>query len=507
MNSFRDALVALKPLLDQLTAGVQFVDDEMRYQYLNPAAAKHGRTTPEALIGRTMSECYPGIETTEVYDLIRRVGASTQSEALENVFTFPDGSQGWFELRLYKVPGGVIVMSIDITDRKNLELHVRHADRMQAAGKLAGGIAHDFNNMLMIISSVAELSIDDASLPTSHRSKLGDVLEAAQRASQLTRKLLALSSQFPGGPAEVVQLKDFIASRTSTLQAILGPRTRLVIDVPKEAGHVLIDPGALEQMLVHLAQNSHDAMGDTGTLRIEASLARDLPADARSGAPRLARRTYVSLRVIDDGPGIATDVIDRIFDPFYSTKAGDSRGLGLAMCWGLVEQAGGTIQVRSSLGRGATFEVFLPLEVIENPEPVALAPVARSVREHGARVLVVDDEAGVRRLVCALLERLGHVAVGVSNGLAALVEFSKGTPLDVVITDLVMPEMTGLDLIRHIRKSGYDTPVLVMSGYAPDHRDLRSVPRGCMLSKPFSATELKAAVDMMMQADAPRIEL
>jgi PAS domain S-box-containing protein len=173
VRSFIEGLVALTPLIDQLTAGVQFIDDEMRYRYLNPAAAQHGRTSPESLIGRTMSECYPGIEQTKVYRLIRRVAETGQGDALENTFTFPDGTQGWFELRMYKVPGGVVVTSIDISARKNLELHVRHADRMEAAGKLAGGIAHDFNNLLMIMSSVAELGVADAVLGPEHQARFG----------------------------------------------------------------------------------------------------------------------------------------------------------------------------------------------------------------------------------------------------------------------------------------------------------------------------------------------
>jgi CheY-like chemotaxis protein len=229
----------------------------------------------------------------------------------------------------------------------------------------------------------------------------------------------------------------------------------------------------------------------------------------RSGVPEagLERGERVLIQLQDDGPGIPADVIEKVFDPFFTTKGAAATGLGLALCWGLVEQAGGSIRVDSALGEGATFEVDLPLEVVEKTS-VASMPAPQKPDGPGApaSILVVDDEGAVRRMVCLMLQRLGYSATGTDTGAEALSLLTEGGDFQLVLTDWLMPEMSGLDLIRHMRAAEVRVPALLMSGYSPDHQALRDVPREQLLSKPFKLGALRSAVARALEAEGVALQ-
>ena len=495
-KSFED----LAPFFDQWDDGVQVIDDEMRYRYMNPAVALQGKSTRERLIGCEMFECYPGIEKTELYRHIQRVRDTGKEDSLENTFTFPDGSQGWFELKMYRIPGAVVIVSKDISARRSLELHARHGQRMEAAAKLAGGLAHGFNNALMVISSLAEMGLADEQLNESRRRDFEKVLEATERASALTRKLLALARQFPGGKVELIPIRKFLERLLPALQDAAGSNTTVHLDVADDVGAIRMDPSALEQLFAQLVTNASAAMPKGGAVQIAASRAPEDAALPRPGAPRLSPGHYISLRVKDTGTGIPADVIEKIFDPFFTFGGGTGSGLGLAMCWGLVEQAGGTIRVNSQEGQGTTMEVLLQRHDSLQDVPTVVSPVTGKA-SRGARLLVVDDEELVLHTVSRLLTNLGYIVCSASGGAEALAVLKKGERFDLALTDVAMPQMTGLELIRKVREAGWLMPVLVMTGYSPDHHALRDIAPERLLTKPFSLKQLRAAVELALGSE------
>ena len=355
------SLVDLAELVEHLSEGLQVVGRDFRYLYLNRVAAAHGQRRPEELIGRTMMQCYPGIETTEFFGRLERVLADGIPQHMENRFTFPNGSVGWFELRVTRVPHGAMILSVDITDRKRLEALARRGERIEAVGELAGGVSHDFNNFLTIITAYGTMAAQ--SLPDDHpaRADLACILETARRGAELTRKLLSFARQAPSVVNDV-SVHQTLTEFSEILRRAVGPNITLTLAVPRDVGAIRMDPTALDQIIMNLVVNARDAIGPKrGNIAIEAERVTFLSADGLERGTRLQGGEFVRVSVRDDGAGIPSAIIDRIFDPFFTTKPAEvGTGLGLATCWGLVERAGGTITVSSEPGVGTTFRVYLP---------------------------------------------------------------------------------------------------------------------------------------------------
>jgi two-component system cell cycle sensor histidine kinase/response regulator CckA len=496
------ALNQLGPLLDQLEAGVQFIDEGYHYRYLNRAAALHGQRDGSELLGRTMGECYPGIEQTEMFSRIAATLKLGRLDALENEFTFPDGTQGWFEIQLYSVPGGVIIVSFEITHRKRLEVHLRHAQRMEATAQLAGGMAHEFNNILLIVRSFTELVSLNETLSEDGVINLKEVLLATDRASDLTQKLLSIA-RHTGGTPQRFDLPVHFEGFASTLAATLGEGIYLSFDISPEAGIVQLDPHVWEQTLASLALNARDAMQGRGRLTMEArrvTVVKDTTFDGKKQP--LVPGEYVCFSVQDEGPGITPEIIDKIFDPFFSTKGRAGSGLGLSTCWGNIERTGGTIEVRSEKGEGACFLVYLPrkasLSSDSLPPPKSYPQVRRKT---GYDILLVDDESSILRSVSGLLEGKGHRVASASSGQEALERLKRGG-IQIVVSDVLMPGMSGIDLARQIENLYRDLPVLLMSGYSPGDLSMSQAQRFPLLAKPFRAKQLLEAIDKLLSCDA-----
>ena len=496
-------LERLGELIDGASEGVQIVDRDLRYLYVNDAVCRHGRTAREALLGRRMTEVYPGIEDTEMF---RKLGQCLREQIvcrMENHFSYPDGGKAWFELKMRPVDEGVMIVSQDITGRKALEVELLHSQKMDAMGRLAGGVAHDFNNLLSVILGYAQMvgsSFDDGD---ERRADLEEVEKAATRAAKLTRQLLAFSRQQPAEP-KVLDVSAVAENTRGMLSRLIGEDVEVSWKLGTGLRRTFIDAGQLEQVLVNLMVNARDAMPDGGRIRIETCDA-DLDQDYADNHPGVSAGRYVMLAVTDEGIGMDQDTQDRIFDPFFTTKTpGKGTGLGLATAYGIVGQAGGTIRVYSELGHGTSFKVYLPESSSEQVHDQRPTEAPRDL--HGSEtILLVEDDPQVRSAAAAILKRLGYQLIEAKDAREALAQAeARERAIDLMVSDVVMPRMSGLELARRVLEVRPHLKILCFSGYTEDV----VVGRGLLheavafLQKPFTAGSLALSVRQVLDGDA-----
>jgi PAS domain S-box-containing protein len=361
--------------------------------------------------------------------------------------------------------GETQVMARDVTERRSLEEHLRQTQRMEAAGQLAAGVAHDFNNLLVTILGYSDLLQERIPRHDPNRRMVDDILRAAESASGLTRQLLAFSRPREGGRPRVINLNELISSMEGLLRGALGDHIPLEIVRDPHLKLVAVDPAEMEQALLNLLLNARDAVGAGGRVRLETANLEIAAASWRRGAAP-APGGYVTVAVRDDGDGMDAETRSRCFEPFYTTKpAGRGSGLGLASVYGIVQRAGGYITVESEPGEGAAFQIYLPVAV---DAPSTLAPPPLSPRDvRGAEtVLLVEDENAVRDLVCEYLESRGYQVLPATSGAEALslAEHYHG-PIHLLLTDVIMPGMSGRDVAERFLKSRPRSRLLYMSGY------------------------------------------
>ena len=386
-------------------------------------------------------------------------------------YLHPTRGQLWLEGRAAPAPqadGGVLWHGFifDIGQRKLLEEQFRQAQKMEAIGQLAGGVAHDFNNLLTVILGNATL-LGMSSLPAPEAEHTEEITRAATRAADLTRQLLLVSRRQVLHRVPL-DLNDAIGSMIRLLGRLLGESVHLHPELAPGLPPVLADPGMLGQVLLNLAVNARDAMPAGGTLVIRTALVDEGFTPTDGGAP--ISGPCVCLTVSDTGSGMSDDVLERIFQPFITTKApGKGTGLGLATVYGIVRQHGGAISVSSQTGAGSTFRIALPA-ASENPVPVPVMPGGLTAALGGAAVLVVEDEPSVRQLTAGVLEQAGYRVLTASTGRAALDLFHQERDrIEAVITDIVMPDgMSGYDLARILHQEVPGLPVIYTSGYSAD---------------------------------------
>jgi len=396
---------------------------------------------------------------------------------------------------------------LDVTERKRLEEQLTQAQRMEAVGRLAGGIAHDFNNLLTVIIGATEFML--AALPLDHPSRRDavDVSGAAERAARLVGQLLAFSRNQVLEPA-LLDVNDVVRDMEDLLRRLLPGTIEVTLDLDSRLQPVWVDRSQLEQVILNLAVNGRDAMPGGGRLAISTSTCVVRPGAEAPGSPDPGR--YTTLSVSDTGQGMDQETAARVFEPFFTTKgAGNGTGLGLATSHGIVTQSGGWMTVTSASGQGTTFTLFLPsAAATEQEKTTPAAPAA-----DGARViLVVEDEDLVRRTVERMLQQLGHTVLSAASGPAALaVAEAYDGPIDLMLTDVVMPEMSGSALGRRMAEIRPETPVLFMSGYTDvQSRELDDLQASVFIQKPFtqgSLAERIAQVVAEAAADDRRVAL
>ena len=400
-------------------------------------------------------------------------------------------------------PAGLILHALDTTEAKRLEVQFAQSQKMQAVGQLAGGIAHDFNNLLTAMIGFCDLLLLRHRPGDQSFADIMQIKQNANRAANLVRQLLAFSRQQTLQP-KVLNITDVLAELSHLLQRLIGENITLKMAHGRDLGLVRVDQGQLEQVIINLAVNARDAMPQGGELTIRtANVAREVAA--REGVEIMPAGHYVLIEVIDTGQGISREVIGRIFEPFFSTKeVGSGTGLGLSTVYGIVKQTGGFVFVESDSGKGARFKIYLPRHVSE--EEGAREQAASAVRESRdltgvGTVLLVEDEDAVRSFSARALRNKGYKVLEAASGESALdVLRNAQDPIDLLITDIVMPRMDGPSLIKEVRERRPNIKIICISGYAEDgfRKRLDASDDIHFLPKPFSLIQLAGKVKEVM---------
>jgi len=370
------------------------------------------------------------------------------------------------------------------------EDQLRHAQRMEALGRLVSGVAHDFNNLLSVILAAAELALGSVEAGESPRQDLEEIHKAGVRGTLLTRQLLAFSRR-EATRLQVLDVRALLGGMQSLLERVLGEDVTLSMAVAGTALRVRADPGMLEQVLMNLAVNARDAMPDGGQLRVEVG---ETLGEACDGTPGTGPKVWI--KVTDSGTGMDSATRARVFEPFFTTKdSGRGTGLGLSTVAGIVKQCGGSVAVESELGDGTAFTVVLPrvaAEIeVDPPSPSIRRPIGTET------ILLVEDDEQVRAVACAVLRQSGYTVLEASNGEQALARLGNdAASIQLLVTDVVMPVMGGRELARRVRQLVPALKVLLVSGYdANDAAEARAAtPETRLLNKPFSARALGETV-------------
>ena len=486
----------LRETLENLIVGCQILDHELRYVYINSSAAKHGRKRKDELLGKKITEVFPGIEKTKVFQHIATCLRTGSPLRLDNEFYFADGSVGIFELSIQAVPEGVLIASVDVTQERELSNRLVQFQKLEAVGRLAGGVAHDFNNLLTVIKGHCDL-LQAGIGPDQQRDSINAIRAAGQRAARLTRQLLSISKHAPVS-AEVIDINEHLDKSREFIRSLLGEGNQLEMSLADELAVVRTDPAQFEQTIMNLVLNARDAMPGGGQLHISSeNYSRSDHAEAL--VPEMQPGNYVYLRIADTGHGMPPEVRARIFEPFYTTKdVGRGTGLGLAIVHSAIQQTGGYITVTSQPNQGSTFHLFYPACIA--PPKITVDPKVSPVSSKVYRILLVEDEDSVRKIVQLTLEKQGCQVIACDSPELALTRIQADCSIDLLVTDVVMPNMRGTDLARALRQSIPELQVLFMSGYADESIGLKSVLRASddFLQKPFSPSELMLRVRKLL---------
>ncbi len=390
----------------------------------------------------------------------------------------------------------VICVGRDISDEKNLEYQLQHSSKLEALGQLAGGVAHDFNNLLIVIHGHADKIMHQLT-DDSLRNSANEIIKASRRATGLTRQLLAYSRKQVLTP-QVFDINDLIHDLYKMLSSLIGENIKFKLDLNPTPINILADQHQFGNVIMNLCVNARDAMPDGGKLILKTSLMNQ--TDLHIPDVEIPDTPIAHIAVIDTGTGIPDEVRSKIFDPFFTTKPkGRGTGLGLSMVYGIIKQSNGYIDIDSTPGMGTTFHIYLPVHQEQNTQ-LSSANIPEQIKPEeqpdntpdNATVLVVEDEEQVRTLVCEMLESFGYNVLHALNGLEAIdIYKDHGENIDLILTDMVMPEMGGQKLIENLPDLKKGVKVLYMSGYTDTAIDEQGLPDSVeFIQKPFSPPDL-----------------
>ncbi|MGZ4820170.1 MAG: ATP-binding protein [Terriglobales bacterium] len=381
---------------------------------------------------------------------------------------------------------------LDVTERKRLELRLHESEKMEALGRLVGGVAHDFNNVLTAITLYSDLLMEQA----RGRREAEEIHLAAQRGTAIVRQLLTFARQQPLAP-RVVSLHKIVASMRGMLEPLLGENIKLITDFDSASDTVRVDPAQLQQVILNLIMNARDAMPDGGEVRISTGSCT-LKARPAQRQPGLRPGRYVTLTVVDTGCGMDENVRARIFEPFFTTKpVGQGVGLGMAMTYGIVTQSGGSVSVSSKPGAGTRIVIHLPRHAATGTASESSPASSADTPTGTETILLVEDDHAVCASMAHLLIGAGYHVLQARNGDQALrLARAHAGGVDLLITDVVMPGMSGYDVAQHVKNIHRETKVLFISGYAPQGRAADTGAQ--LLRKPFSRALLAEKVRQIL---------
>jgi PAS domain S-box-containing protein len=501
----REAARFRSELLRRVGQPVVAVDADDRVTYWNQAteallgwkaSEMEGNTVLEKIVQEgdweKAREARRSVEAGEEWSGELRLRRRDGSEAIVQASVSPiadrDGRQS-----------GRIIVAADITEQKRTEEVLRHAQKLEAVGRLSGGVAHDFNNLLTVIQGSAQMLHSELGGGSGLRKYAEEILREAHRATRLTRQLLAFSRR-QVLDERIVDLGREVRELMPALRRMIP--TRIDLDYQERATglQVRVDPDQLRHVLLNLTVNAADAIEGQGRIGIRVEPLELSDEDPGPQAEKLAPGSYVGISVEDTGTGITPEVMEQLFEPFFTTKPeGKGTGLGLPMVYGIVKQSGGDLRVRSEPGEGSTFQVLLPRVdgAAEDPPAEGADAVSAAGPERGSgTVLVVEDDPGVRRVVARMLDQAGYGVLEAGGGEEALrIVTSAEEPIDIVVSDIVMPIMDGLELLTRLRGHRSDLPVVLMSGYSEQELGVNARRRAsAFLQKPFTPRQLGDAV-------------
>lgn len=489
--------------VEQSADAVLMTDLKGRIEYVNPAFEKLTGYSAEEVKGKTPRILRSGQHEPAFYrDLWQTIRAGQVFRGIV-VNRKKNGEFYCIEESISPVrdSAGAVTHFIsngrDLTERKRLEAQLQQAQKMDAVGRLAGGVAHDFNNLLTIIISYSELAMDSVEPESPLAAKLNEIVAAGKRAAQLTRQLLAFSRKQPQ-VLRVLDMNSAIANMTGTLQRLIGEDIQLSFTAGENLAPVRLDPVQLEQVLMNLAANARDAMPRGGCLKIETADTFLSDGYIQNKPAIIPKGRYTLLTVSDNGQGIPPEQLPHIFEPFFTTKPdGKGTGLGLATVYGIVKQNQGFVWVYSEAGMGTVFKIYLPCAggVSTSEE---CAPFQLNLSRRGSEtILLVEDERAVRCATAEFLRTQGYKVLEAEDGIQALaIAHSFGDPIHLVISDVVMPNMSGGELAKKLASLLPDTTMLFVSGYpgktVQDHEVLDVGAN--FLQKPFTLKQLSQKI-------------
>jgi signal transduction histidine kinase/CheY-like chemotaxis protein len=471
--------------MQSLPGGAFVKNHELRYVYYNQTAAFWKAFDYEPVVGKTDAEIFPADIAAGFQETDLKVLELGQGIDSVRSFAFPSGTR---MMLVNKFPifdsagkpymiGGVL---IDITEQRRLEEQLRLSQKMEAIGRLAGGVAHDFNNLLTIISGYAHMlegGLSQGKVGSSYHDYANEIIKASERAAALTGQLLVFSRKQVIQPV-VQNLAEVVQGLSKMLRRTLGENIEIAIEVPRLPCHVKADAGQMEQLILNLAINARDAMPQGGVLRI------------RLAKVQRTRGRFALLEFNDSGSGLDESTRERVFEPYFSIKnPAKFGGLGLSTVYGIVKQNHGEIEVTSPSGAGSTFRVFLPLATaaqVVQPQDVKRD---RQVPKGTETILLVEDEEGVRNLVSSMLRSQGYKVHEAEHGFHALEVFARhGDEIRLLLTDVIMPKMSGRELVERLRAKSPELKVVYMSGYTDDivAREGVVFDNTILLHKPFT---------------------
>jgi PAS domain S-box-containing protein len=493
-------------MIERMPAVLWSTDKELRYTSSMGAGLDSLGVKSGGLTGKTLTEYF---ETNDPQH--PSINAHWRALAGESLTYELHWQKRIFESHVRPLRGpdgeiiGVIGVALDITDRKQLADQLRQSQKLQAVGELAGGVAHDFNNLLMVVKGHAEMLLDrlpgaSAERQSPARQNVEQIQQAAERAAGLTRQLLAFSRMQVLQP-RVLDLNEVVAGMIQMVSRVIGANIELAFLPGANLGRVKADPSQIEQVALNLVVNARDAMPDGGRLTIETSnvhLDRDYATEHAVVDPG----HYVMLTVSDSGCGMDAATQARIFEPFFTTKSqGRGTGLGLATVYGVVKQSGGYVWVYSEAGHGTTFKVYLPM--VQAPVEKAAPEKPASGHEPGTEtILFVEDEQSVRELVSEYLAARGYQVLDAADGMQALeIAAAHAGKIQLLITDVVMPRLSGRELAARLAATRPDLKVLYISGYTDDSVFRHGVLEGGMafLQKPFNLKALGTKIREILE--------